>query len=318
LLNLKITLLKMSEALNVNVLVSAKEEYTQQLCYVLSPLIYQGIQAVFEDSKKLPKKIKGISYRNFQIALINVQNWSQFVIEKETKRIKRECAYLSDLVTAIFVSHVKILACVRLKGEHKNIKLKIPSMDTFIHKIYILVAQKFYNKVHLIHEADEVIIALISNIINECIRKQLPIEHILSEYLYDVFNEDEEPEKEDSVDREINGDDIAEEESVHSDTDESEFDDTTKTIPTVPINQPPARAASPEPNFEDSTKIEMPDSNMNTPVFNPDVSNIDAVPRHDLEPPVVPPPSPSPPVHMEESRPSSPITLFGDAKEYNN
>lgn len=93
----------MSEALNVNVLVSAKEEYTNQLCYVLSPLIYQGVIGLFEESKKIPKQVRGISYRNLQIVLANVQNWSSFIIEKETKRIKDHCSYLSDLVTAIFV-----------------------------------------------------------------------------------------------------------------------------------------------------------------------------------------------------------------------
>lgn len=296
----------MSEALNVNVLVSAKEEYTNQLCYVLSPLIYQGIMSLFEESKKMPKQVRGVSYRNLQIVLANVQNWSSFIIEKETKRIRDYCSYLSDLVTAIFVSHVKILACVRLKGEHKNIKIKIPNMETFIHKIYILVCNKFYNNVTLIHEAEETLIKMISDIINECIRKQLPIEHILQEYLFDVFNDDsvesEQSEKSDKSNKEFTMDEVVEEEDdIKSDPD-SEFENEQKAIPVVPIDGTPYRRDSPIPNFDDTTKIEIPESAVNTPNIGPSqLSDTDE-------------PHEPPPLNLYE-RPTSPVTLFDDAKE---
>lgn len=294
----------MSEALNVNVLVSAKEEYTNQLCYVLSPLIYQGIMSLFEESKKIPKQVRGVSYRNLQIVLANVQNWSSFIIEKETKRIKDSCSYLSDLVTAIFVSHVKILACVRLKGEHKNIKIKIPNMETFVHKIYILVCNKFYNNVMLIHEPEEGLIKMISDIINECIRKQLPIEHILQEYLFDVFNDDsvesEPSEKSEKSNKEFTMDEVAEEDDdVKSDA-ESEFENEQKAIPVVPIDGTPHQRDSPVPDFEDTTKIEIPESAVNTPNIGPMQEEND-----------VPEPGP---LNLDE-RPTSPVTLFDDAKE---
>lgn len=293
----------MSEALNVNVLVSAKEEYTNQLCYVLSPLIYQGVISLFEESKKIPKQVRGISYRNLQIVLANVQNWSSFIIEKETKRIKDSCSYLSDLVTAIFVSHVKILACVRLKGEHKNIKIKIPNMETFVHKIYILVCNKFYNNVMLIHEPEEGLIKMISDIINECIRKQLPIEHILQEYLFDVFNDDsvesEPSEKSDKSNKEFTMDEVAEEDDVKSDA-ESEFENEQKAIPVVPIDGAPYHIESPVPDFEDTTKIEIPESAVNTPNIGP-IHGENEVPEPE-------------PLNLDE-RPTSPVTLFDDAKE---
>ena len=296
----------MSEALNVNVLVSAKEEYTNQLCYVLSPLIYQGVMSLFEESKKIPKQVRGVSYRNLQIVLANVQNWSSFIIEKETKRIKDSCSYLSDLVTAIFVSHVKILACVRLKGEHKNIKIKIPNMETFIHKIYILVCNKFYNNVMLIHDPEERLINMISDIINECIRKQLPIEHILQEYLFDVFNEDsvesELSEKSDKSNKEFTVDEVAEDDDIRSEA-ESEFENEQKAIPVLLIDGDPYQRDSPIPNFEDTTKIEIPESAVNTPNIGPtQVEDTDG----NLEPA---------PLDLESRPISPPVTLFDDAKE---
>jgi hypothetical protein len=291
----------MSEALNVNVLVSAKEEYTNQLCYVLSPLIYQGVLSLFDESKNIPKQVRGISYRNLQIVLANVQNWSSFIVEKETKRIKESCSYLSDLVTAIFVSHVKILACVRLKGDHKNIKIKIPNMETFVHKIYILVCNKFYNNVMLIHESEEVLTKMISDIINECIRKQLPIEHILQEYLFDVFNdesaESEKSEKSEKSNKEFTMDEVAEDD-VRSTT-ESEFENEQKDIPVVPIDGNLHQRDYPIPNFEDTTKIEIPDSVVNTPNIGPTQLD-EGIPESPLN---------------LDTRPASPVTLFDDAKE---
>jgi len=301
----------MSDALNVNVLVSAKEEYTNQLCYVLSPLIYQGVLGLFDESKKLPKRVRGISYRNFQVVLANVQNWSSFIIEKETKRIKEFCSYLSDLVTAIFVSHVKILACVRLKGEHKNIKIKIPNMETFVHKIYILVCNKFYNKTDLIHESEELLIHMISDVINECIRKQLPIEHILQEYLFDVFN-DESVESEESVkseksNKEFTADEVADDyEEDNQSGAESEFENEQKAIPVVPIDGNSYQRDYPAPDFDDVTKIHLPESSINTPNLGPDPLNMcDDVPPIPLDNQI-----------SREERLTSPVTLFDDAKEF--
>jgi len=296
----------MLDALNVNVLVSAKEEYTNQLCYVLSPLIYHGLMSLFEESKKIPKQVRGISYRNLQIVLANVQNWSSFIIEKETKRIKTSCSYLSDLVTAIFVSHVKILACVRLKGDHKNIKIKIPNMDTFVHKIYILVANKIYNNVMLIHEHEEVLIKTISDIINECIRKQLPIEHILQEYLFDVFNDDsvesEASEKSDKSNKEFTMDEVADDDDVKSEP-ESDFENEQKAIPVVPIDGDPYTKDSSIPNFDDTTKIEIPESVLNVPNIGP--MQLQENTEYDREPM---------PLNLDK-RPKSPVTLFDDANE---
>ena len=346
----------MSEALNVNVLVSAKEEYTSQLCFVLSPLIYQGIRSIYIDSQTMPKQVRGISYRNYQLKLINVQTWSSFVIEKETKRIKEYCTFLSDLVTAIFVSHVKILACVRLKGNSKNIKIKIPSMENFIHKIYILVAQKFYNNLKLIHEPEENLIHIISDTIMECIRKQLPIEHILREYLFDVFNDVEESESKseskNSGSKEFNGDDVDEDFDNQS-LAESEYHDEAKAIPVIPIDGFSKQHVDTEPHLlqqdtlgvqpdtlgvqpdtlgaqPDTTRLQFTDSLMNTPHVQGQTGELHDIPELNMEQTPSRPDfgikneTPSHPRYstnirrQEFKRPSSPITLFGDAKDYEN
>ena len=46
----------MSDNININVLVAAKEEYTKQLVYILSPEIYIILLNVYNDSQQLKKK----------------------------------------------------------------------------------------------------------------------------------------------------------------------------------------------------------------------------------------------------------------------
>ena len=180
----------MSETLNVNVLVAAKEEYTKQLVYILSPEIYTVILNVFNESQQLKKK-RSISLRNFQLQLKKIPVWNTIIIEKNTENIKSKIPYLLDLITAIFVSHVKILACVRLKTDSKSIQVKVPNLDTFLHKIIITNAEKIYYNPDIILKKKEIVISLISETIEETIRNQIPIDKILSEYLSGVFDNDD-------------------------------------------------------------------------------------------------------------------------------
>ena len=133
----------MSETLNINVLVAAKEEYTKQLVYILSPEIYIVLKNIFNESQQMKKK-RSISLRNYQILLKRIPVWNTILIEKHTKDMKSKIPYLLDLITAIFVSHVKILACVRLKADSKSIQVKVPNLDVFLHKIIITNAEKIY------------------------------------------------------------------------------------------------------------------------------------------------------------------------------
>ena len=77
----------MSETLNVNVLVAAKEEYTKQLVYILSPQIYLVLLNVFNESQLIKKK-RSISLRNYQLFLKKIPHWNTVIIEKNTENIK--------------------------------------------------------------------------------------------------------------------------------------------------------------------------------------------------------------------------------------
>lgn len=213
----------MSETLNVNVLVAAKEEYTKQLVYILSPEIYTVILNVYNESQQLKKK-RSISLRNFQLQLKKIPVWNTIIIEKNTENIKSKIPYLLDLITAIFVSHVKILACVRLKTDSKSIQVKVPNLDTFLHKIIITNAEKIYYNPELILRKKEIVVSLISETIEETIRNQIPIDKILTEYLSGVFEEDEQSKNDNIIDNKSEIEDELEEDLEEEYDEESEHD----------------------------------------------------------------------------------------------
>jgi hypothetical protein len=184
----------MSGKLNVSVLVAARDEYIEQLKCIISPLIIQGFNSIYQDAFKLSGG-KRIIYK-FQELLKEIPNWNQTILQEESKRIKKKCAYIMDIVTAIFVSNVKILASIRLKGNNDNIKVKIPTSDIFIHSIYIEAAQQFFHDPMLFYHHNQdiqknkkYIKEIIYNSIDETIRQMLPFDDILQEYLVNALND---------------------------------------------------------------------------------------------------------------------------------
>ena len=214
----------MSETLNINVLVAAKEEYTKQLVYILSPEIYVVLKNIYNESQQMKKK-RSISLRNYQILLKKIPIWNTILIEQYTKDIKSKTPYLLDLITAIFVSHVKILACVRLKSDSKSIQVKVPNLDTFLHKIIITNAEKIYYNPDIILKKKEFVIELISETIEETIRNQIPIDKILTEYLAGVFDEDTQEKVNINDDHKDNNDNYDENENDDDDDDVDNDDD---------------------------------------------------------------------------------------------
>lgn len=216
----------MSETLNVNVLVAAKEEYTKQLILTIQSGLYDIIKSIYQDSQKNNLRLN-ISLSNFQKELKSVPDWASFKLDEKLSSLTSKYPYLMDLITAIFVSHVKILACVRLKKENKSIKIKVPNLNTFLHKILICCSESIYYNPSIIREDKSRIFEIINLCINETISNQIPIQYILSEYLSGVFDEEEPayPENEQLVES-----DESEEEPDHFDEE--------KNIPIVPIQKP--------------------------------------------------------------------------------
>jgi hypothetical protein len=132
-----------------------------------------------------------------------------------------------DIVTAIFVSNVKILASIRLKGNNDNIKVKIPTCDLFVHSIYIETAQQIFYEPFLFYHRNnnfaeiqknkKYVRELISYAVDETIRQMMPFDHILQEYLKNAlednaeYTDSESEESEESDTDVLNNDKVIEE-----------------------------------------------------------------------------------------------------------
>ena len=189
----------MSKNLNISVLVAARDEYIEQLKCIITPLVIQGFNSIYQDAIKVSEGKKIII--QFQKLLKEIPQWNQSILQGEAKRIKNKCPYIMDIVTAIFVSNVKILASIRLKGNNDNIKVKIPTSEIFIHSIYIESAQQFYYDPFLFYNSGDntnfghvqknkrYIKEMIGISVDETIRQMLPFDDILQEYLSNALND---------------------------------------------------------------------------------------------------------------------------------
>lgn len=187
---------------SVPVLVDAKTEYTKHLTnFLISPL-FEGIRSIYDQAKEVCQtNDEGEKILiTFQDLLSDIPRWSQSMVEEEAHRIlSNSCDWLEDLVTAVFISHTKILTAIRVGKKHKQINLKIPKIEHFIHRVYIDLAREFWKNPYLLNDEINKIEyqrnmriseEIISVSITETIRKQLPVKHILKEYLGDSYDDE--------------------------------------------------------------------------------------------------------------------------------
>ena len=187
----------------MNVLADAKKEYTQQLVGVLTPEIYIGIKSIYDAAFSHCKKVKDKNIlKKFQILLSSVPQWNQSKVNDEYLRIvkKSDCDFIEDLITAVFVSHTKVLSSIQIKKNNKSIPVNVPVGSFFIHKCYIQCARNFWRKAWLLDNTVSTIDIqrnmidsekLIEESIKETIRKLLPVRYILKEYIDQDYKDDD-------------------------------------------------------------------------------------------------------------------------------
>jgi len=181
---------------SLNSLQESRNEWCSRLITVLTPCVIDGVKSIFEESWKLcienDEKTKYLM--TFQNFLSRVPKWNPNIISQECSRIKEKsnCTYITDLITCVHIIQLKMLSCMRVGTKQKKIDVKIPSLEDFIHHIYINVARKVYTNVYLFEIG---ITALKSQknsreleiIIKECIlqtiRETIPVEELLKLYM---------------------------------------------------------------------------------------------------------------------------------------
>lgn len=182
---------------NVAVLVDAKNEYSKQLVQIVSPHLLSGLLTIYDEAYGVcaSNKEEDLTMLTFQELLGEVPAWNNVMVAEEAERITDEskCDYLEDIITAVFVCHTKILTTVRVTNKDRKINLKIPSVENFLHQVYIEMAREFWKHPYLLNPSEvskldyqhnlQVAEDKICACVEATVRKLLPVKDILKEYL---------------------------------------------------------------------------------------------------------------------------------------
>ena len=187
---------------SISSLIESKNEWCARLISIITPAVIVGLKSIFEEADELCKNNdeEDKYLMTFQTFLSRVPKWNNEIIEVEKNRIIEvsECKYLEDLITCVHIIHLKALTCIRVGQQQKKIEIDVPSLDNFIHKVYIATARKVYTNVYLfekdipplnIQKHNRELETLIKEAIFQTIRDNMPVENILRAYISETNEE---------------------------------------------------------------------------------------------------------------------------------
>ena len=225
---------------SVSSLQESRNEWCARLINILTPLVIEGIKSIFNESWKLCQENDEqekylMTFQNF---LGRIPKWNPTIVEEETKRIteKSNCGYLTDLISCVHIIQLKSLTCMRVGNKQKKVDISVPSLNDFIHKVYINTARKVYTNIYLferninplqIQKHNRELESIIKEQILNSVRDNIPVEDILKVYLDETIEDDvvveekeeiissepvEEEEEEEEEKKEIEDDNVKDEE----------------------------------------------------------------------------------------------------------
>jgi hypothetical protein len=199
---------------HVPTLQSSQQEWAIRLTRVIHPLLYEGIQAMFQEAVGICKQSEEEDkyLMTFQNILSRIPKWNEEIIKKETSRIveKSGCSYLEDLLTCVHIAQLKILSSIRTGKSQKKVEIDIPKLNGFIHKVYIHISRELYANVYLFEKGIAPLVfqqnrSKVNEIIKEsilnAIRDSIPVEQLLRAYLDETTDFMKEVPKEEPVEK---------------------------------------------------------------------------------------------------------------------
>jgi hypothetical protein len=196
---------------NVPTLHDSQHEWAIRLTRIVQPLIYEGIQGMFQEAVTICKHSEEDEkyLMTFQNLLSRIPKWNEEIVKKESARIveRSGCSYLEDLLTCVHIAQLKILSSIRTGKAQKKVEIDIPKLSSFVHKVYISVSRDLYASVYLFEKGIPPLVfqknrssvnEIILNAILNVIRESIPIEKLLRAYLdetTDLIKEKEKPDE---------------------------------------------------------------------------------------------------------------------------
>jgi len=175
----------------------AKVEYTNQLIDLLKENFFDKFLEIYNESKKETNSQDSI-FLNFRKSLEQVPTWNQNTVQTESDSLVK-CDWIDDLITAVYLTHTKILLSVGKNDKNKKIDLTIPKTHNFIHKCFIVIARELWKNPYLYKENIKAsdyqkninsIETIISDGIKKTIRSTLPVKDILKGQLVNSLEND--------------------------------------------------------------------------------------------------------------------------------
>lgn len=183
-------------------LTETKNEFNNYLCSILVPHLYNGISGMLEysiqtynmleEKQKKNKNIQNPGIINiFKMCLNDISSINNNEIENEYKRIKDKSGcgdWFDNLIKASFKSYVLFLTwdpkTSNSKYSENDFYDKI-SLKDFIHKCYIETCEYFKEnpEIFLKKNVKKEIFDIIKNCVESAIRKTLPYNEIIQEFL---------------------------------------------------------------------------------------------------------------------------------------
>ena len=202
--------------------VEAKQEYTNVLKNAVVDVISEKFVSMFKECLNENSK-EPILIRYMQ-KLREVLDWSPAYIDIHLTKIKRNCAWINELLTAVIVTNVKILTSVKVNKNKKKVQLKMPDCEKFVHQIFINTAKKLYINIQKTkqfkHDNESFMLNTIFSSIDDTIRNQIPIQNILKNMLED--ESEDEPVEDEPIENEPVEDEPIEDEPVEDEPVEDE------------------------------------------------------------------------------------------------
>jgi hypothetical protein len=99
--------------MNTSCIIELKKEFTLLLCHVLSPIILEGLQSLYNESKK--NSHKNNILKTFQLLLKAIPLWDKEdpnTIRKEVERIMcktKDQTWLVNLIQTVFKLNLKVI-----------------------------------------------------------------------------------------------------------------------------------------------------------------------------------------------------------------
>lgn len=169
-------------------LVEAKDQYIHQLAEIFAPFVVHAVNSAYQYAKKHAGF--GKSTVEFQRKLKEIPQWNASVIAQHVTAISSKYPFFSDLVAACFVSYVKIMSSVKIHANKPNIRLRLPSDDAFVHRVFSLAAKDFYVDPSLVKASRETRMNVVRRAVEGAVRDLLPIRDILKAYLGNTVDQE--------------------------------------------------------------------------------------------------------------------------------